>query len=203
MNHLHNQPHANADRCAWVGTDPLYVAYHDFEWGVPVTDDRLLFEHLCLETAQAGLSWITILRKRENYRKAFAAFDPHAVAQMTSSDVNRLLEDAGIVRNRKKIEAAIVNAALFIDIQKEWGSFYAYSLSFLNGTPRTNQWSTIKDVPATTVESIAFAKDLKRRGFRFLGPTTVYAHMQACGLVNDHTTHCFRHSECQQLFEKT
>lgn len=202
MSFLSSEPFENVDRCDWVGADPLYIAYHDFEWGVPVTDDRLLFEHLCLEAAQAGLSWITILRKRENYRRAFAEFDPHTVSRMTSSDVSRLLDDAGIVRNRKKIEATIQNAARFIDIQVEWGSFYNYSLSFLNGAPRVNRRRTMKDVPASTPESAAFARDLKHRGFRFLGPTTLYAHMQACGLVNDHTVNCFRHAACQKLLSQ-
>jgi DNA-3-methyladenine glycosylase I len=189
-------------RCEWVGNNPLSISYHDHEWGVPITDERLLFEYLCLETAQAGLSWITILKKRENYRSAFAEFNPHVVAKMGPSDVTRLLENPGIVRNKKKIEATIQNANLFLQVQAEWGSFYRYSLSFVHGRHVSNRWAKLGDVPPVTEESTAFAKDLKKRGFRFLGPTTVYAHMQACGLVNDHTKDCFRHAICRSMMEK-
>ncbi len=183
-------------RCAWVPIDnELYVSYHDEEWGVPQRDDRALFEHLALESAQAGLSWLTILRKRENYRLAFADFDPEIVANYSAEDAESLMQNSGIIRNRLKILATISNAARFMDIQREFGSFSAYQLQFVGGTPIQNSWQTIAKVPATSAEAEAFSKDLKRRGFRFLGPTTIYAHMQAIGMVNDHTTDCFRYKE--------
>lgn len=183
-------------RCGWVTADPLYIKYHDHEWGVPVKDDRLLFEHLCLEAAQAGLSWLTVLKKRENYRRVFHDFDYNKVAKMRQTSVERLLQDTGIIRNRAKISAVLNNAKRFIEIQKEFGSFYAYSLQFLEGQQRQeNHWRSLKEVPAITPQSIAMSKDLKKRGFKFVGPTTIYAHMQAIGMVNDHTIDCFRHSE--------
>ncbi|MBR3320486.1 MAG: DNA-3-methyladenine glycosylase I [Exiguobacterium sp.] len=177
-------------RCPWCGTDPFYVRYHDEEWGKPVHDDQKHFECLTLESAQAGLSWITILRKRENYRLAYADFEVHRVASFTDEDVERLLADSGIVRNRRKIEASINNAKQFIKLQEEFGSFDSYIWSFVNDAPILNTWNRLEDVPATTELSERLSKDLKRRGFKFLGPTTVYAHLQATGLVNDHLTSC-------------
>ncbi|MCC6176430.1 MAG: DNA-3-methyladenine glycosylase I [Chloroflexi bacterium] len=182
-------------RCAWVSSDPLYVAYHDEEWGVPVHDDRKQFEMLILEGAQAGLSWLTILRKREGYRRAFAGFDPEAVARFDEADVARLLADDGIVRNRLKIASAITNARAFLAVQEEFERFDAYLWRFVDGRPRQNTWRSRTEVPARTLESDALSKDLKKRGFRFVGSTIMYAHMQATGLVNDHTTDCFRYAE--------
>ncbi len=186
-------------RCGWAGEDPLYVRYHDEEWGVPVFDDRKLFEFLILEGAQAGLSWITILRKRENYRKAFAGFDPRKVARFDASDVRRLLGNPGIVRNRLKVEAAIRNARAFLEVQKEFGSFAAYSWAFVGGKPRHNAFRSLKEIPAKTGISDAFSKDMKKRGFNFVGSTILYAHMQAVGMVNDHLVGCFRHREVKRL----
>jgi DNA-3-methyladenine glycosylase I len=177
-------------RCPWCGTDPLYVRYHDEEWGKPVHDDQKHFECLTLESAQAGLSWITILRKRENYRLAYADFEVQRVASFTDEDVERLLADSGIVRNRRKIEASINNAKQFIKLQDEFGSFDSYIWSFVNNVPILNTWDRMEDVPATTELSERLSKDLKRRGFKFLGPTTIYAHLQATGLVNDHLISC-------------
>jgi DNA-3-methyladenine glycosylase I len=182
-------------RCAWCGTDPLYVAYHDDEWGVPVHDDRLLFEMLILEGAQAGLSWITILRKRENYRKAFDGFRAARIARYDARRIRTLLADAGIVRNRLKIQATIGNARAFLDVQKECGSFDRYIWQFVGGKPVVNRRGSMKDVPASTPESDAMSKDLKKRGFRFVGSTICYAFMQAVGMVNDHTADCFRHRQ--------
>jgi len=182
-------------RCAWVGEDPLYVSYHDQEWGVPVHDDRLLFEFLVLEGAQAGLSWLTILRKREGYRKAFAGFDPVRVAAFGLEDVERLLADPGIVRNRLKVQSAVANARALLHVQEEFGSFDAYSWDFVRGRTLHNEWRTMDQIPAETPESKRLSADLKRRGFRFVGPTICYAHMQATGMVNDHTVDCFRWSE--------
>lgn len=182
-------------RCPWPKEDPLYCHYHDTEWGVPLWDDQKLFEFLTLESAQAGLSWITILRKRDNYRKAFANFEPEKVARFRPSKVEVLLKNPGIIRNRMKIEAAIHNAKLFLKIQEEFGSFAHYNWQFVDGKPKQNRWTSLKQVPAITKESTAFAKDLKARGFKFLGPTTVYAHMQACGMVNDHLVSCFRYKD--------
>ncbi len=179
-------------RCPWCGTDELYVRYHDDEWGAPTHDDRRHFEFLVLESAQAGLSWITILRKRENYRKAYRGFDPRKVARFTARDVERLLGDPGIVRNRAKIEASISNARLFLAMQEERGSFDAYLWSWTEGRPVTNRWKSIAEVPARTELSDAVAKDLKARGFRFLGSTIMYSHMQAVGVVDDHLASCFR-----------
>jgi DNA-3-methyladenine glycosylase I len=185
-------PNANVRRCPWSeGIDPEYQRYHDTEWGVPVRDDRKHFEFLLLESAQAGLSWWTILRKRENYRRAFADFDPAKIARFDARAVTRLMQDAGIVRNRQKIDAAIANARAFLAVQEEFGSFDAYVWPFVGGAPMMNRWRQQSDVPATTPESDALSKDLKQRGFKFVGSTIVYAHMQATGLVNDHLLGCF------------
>jgi DNA-3-methyladenine glycosylase I len=186
-------------RCAWPGADPLYIAYHDEEWGVPAHEDRLLFEFLVLEGAQAGLSWITILRKREAYRRAFDRFDPEKVARYGARKIASLLEDAGIVRNRAKIDSAIKNARAFLSVQEEFGSFDAYQWRFVGGRPVRNRWRAIEDVPTRTAESDAFSKDLKQRGFGFVGSTIIYAHMQAVGMVNDHLVDCFRHSKVARL----
>ncbi|MGE5221551.1 MAG: DNA-3-methyladenine glycosylase I [Omnitrophica WOR_2 bacterium] len=183
------------ERCFWVGTDPLYLSYHDREWGVPVHDDHTIFEFLILEGAQAGLSWITILRKRENYRAAFAQFDPQKVAGFDDHKIADLLLDPGIVRNRRKIESAVLNARAFLKVQEEFGSFDRYIWQFVGGSPRQNRWKAPQDIPAETDESRAMSKDLIRRGFRFVGPTICYAHMQATGMVNDHTIDCFRYSQ--------
>ncbi|MCA9191751.1 MAG: DNA-3-methyladenine glycosylase I [Planctomycetales bacterium] len=182
-------------RCAWCGTDPLYVSYHDQEWGVPLHDDQRLFEFLTLESAQAGLSWITILRKRENYRKAFANFDPVKVARFSEKKFEKLMQDSGIIRNTAKVRAAIHNAGRFLDVQAEFGSFDAYNWQFVDGRAIQNKWKTLKQIPAVSSISEKFSKDLKQRGFKFLGPTTVYAHMQATGMVNDHLACCFRYHE--------
>lgn len=183
-------------RCEWVGDDPLYVAYHDEEWGVPVHDDRVLFEFLILEGAQAGLSWITILRKRENYRRAFDGFDPAKMARYDRRKVTALLQDEGIVRNRLKVESAVDNARAYLDLREEFGSFDAWVWRYVNGRPIQNSWETQKNIPARTPESEAMSKDLKQRGFRFVGSTICYAFMQAAGMVNDHVAGCFR---CRQL----
>ncbi len=183
-------------RCPWVDLGkPDYVAYHDREWGVPVRDDRLMFEFLILESAQAGLSWYTILRRREGYRRAFAGFDPEAVARFDEADVERLLADPGIIRNRAKVEAAMANARAFLRVQEEFGGFIPYIWRFVDGRPRVNVLRTLADYPTTSPEAEALSRDLKRRGFSFIGPTTCYAHMQATGLVNDHTIDCFRRAE--------
>ena len=183
-------------RCAWAPAGkPLYLAYHDEQWGVPVHDDRVLFEMLILEGAQAGLSWETILNKRAAYRRAFDRFDPRKVARHDARKVRSLLADPGIVRNRLKIAAAITNARAYLAVQREFGSFDAYLWRFVGGTPRRNAWAHHREIPARTPESDALSKDLKRRGFTFVGSTICYAFMQACGLVNDHTTGCFRYRE--------
>ena len=183
-------------RCGWAeGLDADYKKYHDEEWGVPVHDDRVWYEYIVLDGAQAGLSWSTILKKRENYRKAFAGFDPVKVAKFDKRKVERLLKDAGIVRNRLKIESAIKNARAFLKIQKEFGSFDAYIWPFVGGKPRHNRWRTLKQIPAETAESKVMSKDLKGRGFSFVGPTICYAFMQAAGMVNDHLITCFRYKE--------
>lgn len=184
-------------RCEWAGNDPLYIGYHDDEWGWPERDDTKLFEFVVLESAQAGLSWITILRKRENYRKAFAQFDPDKVARFTPAKVDKLMGDAGIVRNRQKIEAAIGNAKVALAIREERGSIADYFWDFVDGAPIVNRFKKMSDIPATTPISEAMAKDMKARGFRFFGPTIAYAHMQAMGLVNDHVTSCFRWKQVQ------
>ena len=186
-------------RCAWAGTDPLLVRYHDTEWGLPLHDDRRLFEFLVLESAQAGLSWITILRKRENYRQAFDGFDPQRVAAYDAARIEQLLGNPNIVRNRRKIESAVRNARVFLEIQDEFGSFDAYLSRFVAGRPRINRWKTIRAVPAETPESQALSKDLIRRGCTFVGPTIAYAFMQAVGMVNDHTLDCFRYAEISKL----
>jgi DNA-3-methyladenine glycosylase I len=186
-------------RCEWCGIDPLYVAYHDEEWGVPVHDDRLLFEFLVLEGAQAGLSWLTILKKRENYRKAFDAFDGERVSKFTAHDVTRLLSDPGVVRNRLKIESAIRNARGVLGIQQEWGSLDAYLWRYVDGVPKQNVWKSMSELPARTQLSDMMSRDLKKRGFNFVGSTICYAFMQAIGMVNDHTTDCFCHREIKML----
>lgn len=183
----------NNHRCTWCGTDPLYVLYHDQEWGVPVHDDRKLFEMLNLEGAQAGLSWITILRKRENYRKAFDNFDAKKIVKYDKKKVMKLLKNEGIIRNRLKIAAVISNAKAFLQIQKEFGSFDLYIWQFVGGKPIVNKRLSIKDIPASTPESDAMSKDLKKRGFKFVGSTICYAFMQAVGMVNDHEVKCFRY----------
>ena len=182
-------------RCAWAGSDPLYLAYHDQEWGVPVHDDRLLFEFLVLEGAQAGLSWITILRKRDAYRVAFDQFDPAKVAAYDDAKIEALLQNPGIVRNRLKLRAAVLNARGVLAIQDEFGSFAAYLWAFVGGQPRRNAWTSMREIPAQTDESRAMSKALLKRGFKFVGPTICYAFMQACGLVNDHTVDCFRYDQ--------
>ena len=182
-------------RCPWAGSDPLYLRYHDEEWGVPVHDDRHFFEMLVLEGAQAGLAWITILRKREGYRAAFDGFDPAVVAGYDDRRVAALLEDPAIVRNRLKIESAVGNARAFLQVQAEHGSFDRYVWRFVDGRPRQNRWGGMDEVPAETHESRAMSRDLKRRGFRFVGPTICYAFMQATGLVNDHLAECFRREQ--------
>ena len=180
-------------RCSWSLSHPLYIEYHDREWGVPVHDDRKLFEFLILEGAQAGLSWLTVLKKRENYRKAFDRFDPKKIAHYGPAKVKSLLKDAGIIRNRLKIASTISNAKAFLMVQKEFGSFARYMWQFVGGKPIQNKRKTLKELPARTAESDAMSLDLKKRGFRFVGSTICYAHMQAVGMVNDHLTGCFRH----------
>jgi DNA-3-methyladenine glycosylase I len=180
-------------RCEWAGGDALMTRYHDEEWGRPVHDDKRLFEFLVLEGAQAGLNWMTILKKRAGYRKAFAGFDPVKVARFASRDVRRLLADRGIVRNRLKIESAISNAQRLLEVRREFGSFDRYAWGFVGGKPRVNRFKRLSDLPASTPESDAMSKDLKKRGFRFVGSTICYAFMQAVGMVNDHTVECFRH----------
>lgn len=182
-------------RCAWCGTEPLYRAYHDTEWGVPLHDERALFEFLILEGAQAGLSWLTILKKREGYRRAFADFDADRVARYGEADVARLLADPGIVRNRLKVAAAIGNARATLNIREAFGGLDAYFWRFVDGRPIVNAWRDISEVPASTPLSDAISKDMKRRGFKFVGSTIIYAHMQATGMVNDHTVDCFRHRQ--------
>jgi len=192
-------PLAHKKRCAWSGTDPLYIAYHDEEWGVPIHDDPVLFEFLVLEGAQAGLSWSTILRKRDAYRRAFDRFDPRKVARYEKRKVASLLRDAGIVRNRAKIASAIKNAKAFLDVQAEFGSFDAYQWRFVNGRPIQNRWRAERDIPPRSAQSDAMSDDLKSRGFSFVGSTIIYAHMQAVGMVNDHVVTCFRHREVARL----
>lgn len=182
-------------RCAWPAKDPLYVEYHDSEWGVPVYDDDKLFEFLILETFQAGLSWITVLRKRENFRKAFDKFDYNKIVNYDENKFEELLNNAGIIRNKLKIRATISNAQAFINIQKEFGSFSKYIWGFVNHKPINNKWKSMEEIPATTEISDKLSKDLKKREFKFVGSTVVYAHMQATGMVNDHVTGCFRHQE--------
>ncbi|MBT8262441.1 MAG: DNA-3-methyladenine glycosylase I [Bacteroidia bacterium] len=186
-------------RCAWCGDDPLYVAYHDIEWGVPVQDDRLLFEFLILETFQAGLSWITVLRKRENFRRAFDNFDYKKVAKYEQQKIDSLLLDAGIIRNKLKVKATVTNAIAFMEVQRKFGSFSDYIWRFVNGKPIVNSFKDMAEIPANTSLSDEISKDLKKRGFKFVGTTVVYAHMQATGMVNDHVTGCFRFNEINRL----
>ena len=183
------------NRCPWCGTDELYVKYHDEEWGVPVHDDHKHFEFLVLESAQAGLNWLTILRKRENYRLAYDNFDAEKVANYDEAKVNELLNNAGIIRNRRKIEASINNAKRFLEIQKEFGSFDTFIWSFVGDQPLKNEWQDTTQVPATTELSDNVSKELKKRGFKFLGSTIIYAHLQAIGMINDHITSCFRYNQ--------
>jgi len=182
-------------RCSWCGTDPLYMDYHDTEWGVPVYNDDKLFEFLILETFQAGLSWITILRKRENFRKAFDKFDYKKIARYSENKYNNLLQNADIIRNKLKIRATISNAQAFLEVQKEFGSFSNYIWGFTYGKPIKNNHKSLTEVPATTELSDTISKDLKKRGFKFVGPTVIYAHLQATGMVNDHVQDCFRYNE--------
>jgi DNA-3-methyladenine glycosylase I len=189
-------------RCSWATSDPLYLRYHDKEWGLPVHKDRKLFEMLVLEGAQAGLSWITILKKRENYRKAFDGFDAAKIARYDMRKIKSLLADKGIVRNRLKIGAAVKNARAFLTVRREFGSFDRYIWQFVGGRPKTNAWKTLKDIPPSTRESDAMSKDLRKRGFTFVGSTICYAFMQAVGMVNDHTTECFRHREVRQSIKE-
>lgn len=186
-------------RCGWAGNDPLYMAYHDEEWGVPIADDRKWFEKILLDSAQAGLSWITILRKRENYRQAYANFDYQDVARFDAKKIEELLANPGIVRNRRKIDASIKSAQAFLRIQDEFGSFNDYVWRFVGGTPKVNSWSSLSELPAQTPESISLSKDLIKRGFAFVGPTICYAFMQAGGMVNDHLITCFRHQELVKM----
>ena len=186
-------------RCSWALRSPEETAYHDMERGVPVRDDARHFEFLLLESMQAGLSWLTILRKRENFARAFAGFDPEAVAAFGEQKTAALLADPGIIRNQRKVRAAIANARAFLELQRAWGSFDAFIWEFVGGRPVQNAWKRTEDVPATTELAQRLAKDLKKRGFSFLGPTTLYAHMQASGLVNDHVTSCFRHEQVRAL----
>jgi DNA-3-methyladenine glycosylase I len=186
-------------RCKWCGDDPFYIAYHDDEWGVPVHDDRRLFEFLILEGAQAGLSWLTILKKRENYRKAFDMFDCERIAKYTEADVICLLSDASIIRNRLKVESAIKNARGVIEIQEEFGSLDSYLWCYVDGVPQQNAWKSMAELPTKTKLSDMMSKDLKKRGFNFVGSTICYAFMQAVGMVNDHTTDCFRYKEIKDL----
>lgn len=187
------------ERCPWCGEDPLYQHYHDTEWGVPLHDDRALFEFLTLEGAQAGLSWITILRKRDNYRAAFDNFDATKIARYTARKVEKLLQDPGIVRNRLKVESTVSNARAFLETQAAFGSFDRYLWDFVDGQPIVNRFTSLKQVPASTPVAEKLSKDLKKRGFRFVGPTIVYAHMQATGMVNDHLVGCHRHRACAAL----
>jgi DNA-3-methyladenine glycosylase I len=182
-------------RCGWAASDPLYVDYHDHEWGVPIRGDRALFELLCLEGAQAGLAWITILRKRDGYRKAFDGFDPRRVATYDEEDVARLLADPGIVRNRAKVSSVIGNARACLRLADDIGSFAGHLWSFVDGRPIQNRWRSMADVPAQTPASVAMSRDLRKRGFSFVGPTICYAFMQSAGMVNDHVVDCFRHAE--------
>ena len=187
-------------RCGWVsGGDPLMLAYHDREWGVPVHDDRKHYEFLVLEGAQAGLSWSIVLKKREGYRRAFSQFDPARVARYTEKRIRKLLQNPAIIRNRLKVASAVTNARAFLAVQKEFGSFDTYAWRFVDGRPKVNSWKTTRRIPATSLESDAFSKDLKRRGFGFVGSTIIYAHMQAIGMVNDHVVGCFRRRQVATL----
>jgi len=187
------------NRCGWLTEDPLYISYHDNEWGVPLHDDRKLFEMLLLEGAQAGLSWLTILKRRKTYREAYDGFDPAQIARWDQKKIESLLKDPGIIRNRLKVETAQKNARAFLQIVKEFGSFDTFIWSFVEGKPIQNAWTTLKKIPATTPESDAMSKELKKRGFKFVGPTICYAFMQAVGMVNDHTVDCFRYKELGEI----
>ena len=189
------------DRCPWATSDPAYVAYHDEEWGVPLHDDRRLFEMLVLEGVQAGLSWLTILKRRENYRRAFDGFDPRVVARYGDTEIARLLADAGIIRNRLKVRSAVTNARAFLKVQEQFGSFDRYIWDFVGSRPVQNAWTSLDELPARTALSDKLSKDLKARGFSFVGSTICYAHMQATGMVNDHLVGCFRHRAVQRLAE--
>ena len=180
-------------RCPWPGNDPLMIEYHDMEWGVPLHDDRRIFEFIVLEGMQAGLSWSTVLRKRENFRKAYKGFDPHIVAKFTQRDLERLLNDPGIIRNRLKIKASIANAGAFLAVQQEFGSFDRYMWEFVGGKPIKHRLRTVSQMPTTSPESDRFSQDLKQRGFKFVGSTIIYAHMQATGMISDHLMSCFRY----------
>ena len=188
-------------RCEWGTVSQLYIDYHDNEWGVPIHDDRTLFEFLILEGAQAGLSWETVLKKRENYRKAFNNFDPVKVSRYGDKKIEALMGNKGIIRNRLKIASAVNNAKRFLEVQKEFGTFDAYIWQFVNGKPITNRFKSMQEIPATTKESDAMSKDLKKRGFKFVGPTICYAHMQATGMVNDHVVDCFRYKEIKKIVD--
>ncbi len=190
------------NRCAWCGSDPLYIAYHDNQWGVPAHDDRHLFEMLILEGAQAGLSWLTILKKRENYRRAFQDFDPARIAAFSQDEIQGLLQDSGIVRNRLKIEAAVRNARGTLAIIEEYGSLAAFLWRYVDNVPRQNAWQSLGEVPAKTAQSDLMSRELKKRGFNFVGSTICYAFMQAVGMVNDHTVDCFRHAEIKALVSR-
>ncbi len=189
----------NTSRCKWSEKDPLYIQYHDTEWGVPLHDEQQLFEFLMLETFQAGLSWITILRKRENFRQAFDNFDYKKIAQYKENKIQALLQDKGIIRNKLKVRAAVSNAQAFLKVQKEFGSFANYVWAFVNGKPAQNKWISVKELPSKTELSDQLSNELKKRGFKFVGSTIVYAYMQATGMVNDHTVNCFRHKEVRKL----
>src|SRR3979490_3407372 len=192
------QPPDGLPRCPWPGLDPLYVAYHDTEWGVPEYDDRALYEKFVLDGFQAGLSWITILRKRENFRRAFDNFEPALIARYTPRKIEKLIQDAGIVRNRMKIEGAVLSARAYLDVMEKEGGFSRLLWSFVDGRPQVNAFSSTKRVPAETPLSRQISKELKRRGFKFCGPTIVYAFMQAVGMVNDHLVTCYRHAACRR-----
>ena len=186
------------NRCSWSSSDPIYMEYHDLEWGVPVRDDRKQFEFLVLESAQAGLSWLTILKKREGYRRLYAGFDPELVVHFDEARIITMLQDTGIIRNRKKIESSINNAQRFLEIREQYGTFCSYLWGFTDGQQVVNHFRYLSEVPATTSLSDTIAKDMKTRGFQFLGSTILYAHLQATGLVNDHLVNCFRHQECME-----
>jgi DNA-3-methyladenine glycosylase I len=187
------------NRCAWATNHPIYIKYHDTEWGVPVFNDRTQFEFIILEGAQAGLSWLTVLKKRPYYRQVFSRFDPKRVAKYDKQKIKLLLQDAGIIRNRLKVESTVSNAKCFLEVQKEFGSFSKYIWKFVGGKPIMNKWQSIKELPVKTKESDGLSLDLKKRGFRFVGSTIIYAHMQATGMVNDHTTDCFRYREVMEI----
>lgn len=186
------------ERCGWSTSNPDYIRYHDTEWGVPVHDDRKIFEFLILEGAQAGLSWLTILKRRKGYEKAFAGFDPEKVARFGNKKIQALLKDTGIIRNKLKVNSAVTNAQAFLKVQEEYGSFDAYAWRFVDGSPIVNAFTSTDQVPATSKESDAFSRDLKQRGFKFCGSTIIYAHMQATGMVNDHLVSCFRYTEVME-----